>query len=100
NVGYWVAGYVFDFVRSLDLHVNVAGFQPTVHEQLFAVSLGLEILLFPTIYFLRRREERDRQAHQTIWATVRASADEIATLFRRLIGQSGFYRLLAFFVFV
>src|SRR5262249_26480469 len=54
NVGFLIAGYIFDFVRSLDLHLNIAGFQPTLHEQLFAVSLALEILLFPTIYFLRR----------------------------------------------
>src|SRR4029077_10635782 len=54
NVGYFVAGYVFDLIRSLDLHLSIAGFQPTPHEQLFGVSLALEILLFPTIYFLRR----------------------------------------------
>src|SRR5207302_2541082 len=54
NVGYFVAGYVFDFIRSLDLHLSIAGFQPTPHEQLFGVSFALEILLFPTIYFLRR----------------------------------------------
>src|SRR4029079_2359706 len=57
NIGYLAAGYIFDFVRSLDWHVNVAGFQPTPHEQLFAVSLALEILLFPAIYFLRRSAE-------------------------------------------
>src|SRR4029077_16885197 len=62
NVGYFVAGYVFDFIRSLDLHVSIAGFQPTPHEQLFGVSLALEILLFPAIYFLRRDAERDRCA--------------------------------------
>src|SRR4051812_42347224 len=56
NVGYLAAGYIFDFIRLLDLHVNIAGFQPTPHQQLFAVSLAFEILLFPTIYFLRRSE--------------------------------------------
>ena len=29
NVGYFVAGYVFDFIRSVDLHVSIARFQPT-----------------------------------------------------------------------
>src|SRR5881398_408427 len=58
NVGYFVAGYVFDFIRALDLHISISGFQPTPHEQLFGVSLALEILLFPTIYFLRRSEVR------------------------------------------
>src|SRR6201982_3229665 len=45
NVGYFVAGYIFDFIRSLDLHLNIAGFQPTPDEHLFACSLALEILL-------------------------------------------------------
>src|SRR5438067_9503420 len=58
NVGYLAAGYIFDFIRSLDFHLNIAGFQPTPHQQLFGVSLALEILLFPTIYFLRRSEAR------------------------------------------
>src|ERR1700682_969822 len=32
NVGYFVAGYVFDFIRSLDHHISISGFQPTPHE--------------------------------------------------------------------
>src|ERR1700746_2878809 len=43
NVGYLAAGYVFDFIRSIDLHLSIAGFQPTPLEQLFAVSLPLRI---------------------------------------------------------
>src|SRR5438067_8408557 len=110
NVGYFVAGYVFDLIRSLDLHLSVAGFQPTPHEQLFAVSLALEILLFPAIYFLRKGAERDRSVTKMdatrsgywtgIAETVRRSANETAALFRRLIGQSGFYRLLVFLLFI
>jgi MFS family permease len=114
NVGYWVAGYVFDLVRSLDLHVDIAGFQPTPHAQLFAVSLALEILLFPTIYFLRRSAEgrsapaeivSDRQLGSAgLWSglaqSAQKSANDTISLFRRLIGQSGFYRLIVFFVFV
>src|SRR5258708_7802514 len=110
NVGYLAAGYIFDFIRSLDLHMNIAGFQPTPHQQLFAVSLALEILLFPAIYFLRRGAERDRSvtkmdaARSGFWTgiarTVRKSSNDTIALFRRLIGQSGFYRLLVFFLFV
>src|SRR5438132_10520467 len=121
NVGYFVAGYVFDFIRSLDLHVSIAGFQPTPHEQLFAVSLALEILLFPTIYFLRRDVRpasgislsssappspsfggpRDRSGFLTgVVSSARQSAAATAELFRKLIGQSGFYRLLVFFLFI
>ncbi|MFN2622409.1 MAG: MFS transporter [Chthoniobacterales bacterium] len=112
NVGYFVAGYVFDFIRSLDLHPSIGGFHPTPHEQLFGVSLALEILLFPTIYFLRRRAERsdaekraqDRRSNSGFWngiaETVQKSANDTIRLFQRLIGQSGFYRLLMFFLFI
>src|SRR5437879_9615533 len=114
NVGYFVAGYVFDFIRSLDLHVSISGFQPTPHEQLFGVSLALEILLFPTIYFLRRgvpdgqltnsQASDGRSARSGFWTeiarTVRKGSNDTAALFRRLIGQSGFYRLPVFFLFI
>lgn len=115
NVGYFVAGYVFDFIRNIDLHLSIAGFQPTPHEQLFAISLALEILLFPTIYFLRRSEP-DRRLTNTetilsgksnrsgfwigIARTVQQGASDTANLFRKLISQSGFYRLLVFFLFI
>jgi MFS family permease len=100
NVGYWVAGWVFDLVRRHDFHPSFFGFAPTTYQQLFVVSLAFEIVLFPTIYFLRRREERERRTYPTILTTVRASAAETIDLFRRLIGQSGFYRLLTFFLFI
>jgi MFS family permease len=115
NVGYFVAGYVFDLIRSLDLHLNIAGFQPTPHEQLFGMSLALEILLFPAIYFLRRSEVRaapaldgqreDRQPNSPhFWAgifrTFQKGSNDTLALFRRLISQSGFYRLLLFFLFI
>jgi MFS family permease len=113
NVGYLAAGYVFDFVRSLDLHLNIGGFRPTPHEQLFGMSLALEILLFPTIYFLRRNAERsdadrqlqDRQSNTShLWTgiarSVQKGANDTVTLFQRLISQSGFYRLLMFFLFI
>src|SRR5436309_3646266 len=54
NIGYVAAGWIFDYVRQLNLRVNFFGFEPTTHQQLFLVSLAFEILLFPAIYFLRR----------------------------------------------
>lgn len=115
NVGYLVAGYVFDFVRGLDLHVNIGGFQPSPHEQLFGVSLAFEFLLFPTIYFLRRSAGARAGVSAPGYSgaapdspgllvaaarTVKYSALEIIQLFGRLMQQSGFYRLLAFFLFI
>lgn len=110
NVGYFAAGYIFDFIRSLDLQVSIGSFQPTPHEQLFGISLALEILLFPTIYFLRRDAERGRTGPEAVSArsgfwteiasTVRKGAADTVALFHRLVGQSAFYRLLGFFLFI
>src|SRR5207253_728760 len=54
---------------------------------------------------LTNRQASDRRsARSSFWAeiaaTVRRSANDTAALFRRLIGQSGFYRLLVFFLFI
>ena len=115
NVGYIAAGWIFDYVRQFNFHVSLFGFQPSSYQQLFMISLVFEIVLFPVIYFLRRGAEanstrvidqvcRSRDAAVSffggIWETVRQSAIAAAQLFRRLIGQSGFYRLLLFFVFI
>ncbi len=107
NVGYLAAGYIFDFVRTKDFHLQFGSFQATTHQQLFLVSLSFELLLFPTIYFLRRNEEGRREPTTTksgFWVstgeTVRKSAAATIALFRRLIQQSAFYRLLVFFVFI
>ncbi|HEY5766214.1 MAG TPA: MFS transporter [Candidatus Udaeobacter sp.] len=112
NVGYVAAGWIFDYVRQFNFHVSLFGFQPSSYQQLFMVSLVFEIVLFPVIYFLRRGADgpvinqvsRSRDAAGSflsgIWQTVRQSAVAAAQLFQRLIGQSGFYRLLLFFVFI
>src|SRR5256886_558720 len=109
NVGYFAAGWIFDYVRQLNLHVSIFGFETTSYQQLFIVSLIFEIVLFPVIYFLRRdtdsatATERYRETH-TFWSrigeTVRQSAIDTAHLFRRLVSLSGFYRLLLFFLFI
>jgi MFS family permease len=116
NVGYFAAGWIFDYVRQLNLHVSLFGFQPTSYQQLFMVSLVFEIVLFPVIYFIRRGAEatnggpvidesfRDRGRTPAFWTglgeTVRKSATDTAHLFQRLISQSAFYRLLLFFLFI
>jgi MFS family permease len=116
NVGYVAAGFLFDYVRQLNLHVTLFGFEPSSYQQLFIVSLIFEIVLFPVIYFIRRGAEatnggpvidessRSRGAGVSFWsgiaATIRKSAMDTAHLFRRLISQSAFYRLLVFFLFI
>src|SRR5881396_1364824 len=135
NIGYFAAGWIFDYVRQLHLHVSLFGFEPSSYQQLFMVSLAFEIVLFPVIYFIRRgaeatnagvagptvsspqsspwQGEADAQRQVRVepgrseppfWSrigqTVRQSAIDTGNLFRRLIGQSGFYRLLVFFLFI
>ncbi|HEY0369278.1 MAG TPA: MFS transporter, partial [Chthoniobacterales bacterium] len=105
NVGYVAAGWIFDYVRQLHLQLNLFGFQPTTHQQLFLVSLAFELLLFPTIWFLRRDTNERLTSHHShfinrIGATVRDSAIETGRLFRRLLSQSAFFRLLAFFLLI
>jgi MFS family permease len=116
NIGYVAAGFIFDYVRQLNLHVSLFGFEPTAYQQLFVVSLMFEIVLFPVIYFIRRGAEaasggpevdespRDPGTTLSFWsgirATVRKSAMDTGHLFRRLVSQSAFYRLLVFFLFI
>ena len=114
NIGYVAAGWIFDYIRRLDFHVNILGFEPTAHQQLFATSLALEIVLFPVIYFLRRGAEStdsgvvtaaaESRSQNTFWIriaeTVQHSASETGRLFRRLINQPDFYRLLVFFLLI
>src|SRR5437879_7578784 len=57
NIGYFAAGWIFDYVRQLHLHVSLFGFEPSSYQQLFMVSLAFEIVLFPVIYFIRRGAE-------------------------------------------
>ena len=118
NVGYLIAGSVFDYVRhSLGEYgyLNLFGLHITTYRTLFLMSLGFEVLLFPTIYFLRRGAEATDEGvrfnaepvrytsgpfWERTWLTVRGSATDTVALFKRLLGQSGFYRLLAFLLLI
>ena len=118
NVGYLIAARIFDYVRqSLGEygHLSLFGLQITTYRTLFLVSLGFEVLLLPTIYFLRRGAEATDEGVQftaepvryatgalweRTWLTVRDSAHDTVRLFQRLLSQSGFYRLLAFLLLI
>src|SRR6266699_1817931 len=118
NVGYLIAGSIFDYVRhSLGEYgyLNLLGLHITTYRTLFLVSLGFEVLLLPAIYFLRRGAEATDEGvrfnaepvrytsgpfWERIWLTVRGSATDTVALFKRLLGQSGFYRLLAFLLLI
>ena len=62
NVGFFIAAFLFDGVRQgLGEHGHWAlpllGMKLTTYRALFLVSLGLELALFPVIYFLREGAE-------------------------------------------
>ena len=118
NVGYWIAARIFDYIRqSLGEHGHFIffGVEISAYRTLFLVSLGFEFLLLPTIYFLRRGAEATDEGVRfdaepvrhaaaafwnRAWLTIRDSARDTVRLFRRLLGQSGFYRLLAFLMLI
>jgi MFS family permease len=118
NVGFLIAARIYDYVRqSLGEHghLSLFGLQITTYRTLFLVSLGFELLLFPAIYFLRRGAEATddgvtftaepvRYATAAFWEriflTIRDSALDTVRLFRKLLSQSGFYRLLAFLLLI
>jgi MFS family permease len=110
NIGYVAAGWIFDYIRQLDLRLSFFGFQPTPHQQLFLVSLTIEFLIFPAIYFLRRGPEEKAREGRVVTATtsfgrriaetVRQSAAGTIKLFRQLVGQSAFARILVFFLLI
>src|SRR5438046_10083783 len=118
NVGYLIAARIFDYVRQTlgeHGHLSVFGSDVSTYRTLFLVSFGFELLLFPTIYFLRRGAEATDEGvkfdaepvkygtgslSDRIWLTVRDAAGDTVRLFRRLLGQSDFYRLLAFLPFI
>jgi MFS family permease len=117
NVGYLIAGFTFDFVRQTlgeHGHFDFLGFHLTTYRTIFLVALGFEFLLLPTIYFLRRGAEATDEGvkftaepvkytgtlWERSWLTIRDSAADTVQLFRRLLGQSGFYRLLVFLLLI
>lgn len=117
NVGYLIAGFTYDWVRqTLGEHgqFDFLGFHLTTYRTLFLVAFGFELLLLPTIYFLRRGAEATEEGPrfdtepakytgtfwERSWLTIQHSASDTSQLFRRLLGQSGFYRLLVFLLLI
>ena len=120
NLGFLVAGYIFDFVRkgmgeygALDL--PLIGTSVTTYRALFLVSLAIEISMLPVVYFIRKGAEvtdeglrivpeQKKYPAANLWTsfclTVRDSVRDTIKLFAGLLQQSGFYRLLAFLMLI
>lgn len=118
NLGFVISGYIFDYLRQhLGEHgeLMLLGVRLTTYQTLFLVSLGIEILLLPLLWFLREgaeatdeglklvpREARHQQENiwNSLYLTVCDSLRETVRLFTMLVRQAGFYRLLVFLVLI
>jgi MFS family permease len=120
NVGFFIAGSFFDYVRQgLGEHGHLVlpllGAKLTTYRTLFLVSLGLELVLFPVLYFLREGAEATdeglrlnplppRRPEESLWNSacrvVRDGVVETGRLFGKLFQQTGVYRLLAFLLLI
>ena len=116
NLGFLVAAFPFDLIRKyLGEHGHFTfplfGARLTTYRTLFLVSLGIEFLLLPLLYFLREGAEATEQGVRippgrvrgkpsgllrAVYSTVREGLTGTARLFAGLLRQDGFYRLLAF----
>jgi MFS family permease len=118
NVGFLVSSLLFDFLRT-NLHehgrFNLLGLSISTYRTLFLVSFVFEVALLPLLYFLRPGAEatdegvlivpaRTRAPGSSVWnaflLTLRNSVTDTIRLFRNLIGQDGFYRLLGFLILI
>ncbi len=120
NIGTFAALSVFDWVRrGLGEHgqltLPLAGVTLTTYRTLFLVSFGIELLLLPLLWFIRRgaeatddgvifTPEKVRSIGTNVWNsffnTIRESARDTVRLFAGLLKQEGFYRLLVFLMLI
>jgi MFS family permease len=118
NGGFFIAARIFDHLRQglgEHGHWTLFGAQISTYRTLFFGSLILELLLLPLVYFIRKGAEatdegvvftkevekyKGRNSWDSFWLTVRDGARDTIRLFKGLLGQSGFYRLMAFLVLI
>ena len=120
NVGFLLANYIFDFFRGPrgmgeHGHIEVFGIHFSTYQTLFLVSLGLEIAVLPLLYFLRKGAEATDEGvrinsqapkypglnlWKSFWLSARDSLKTTVRVFANVVQHSGFYRLLAFLIFI
>jgi MFS family permease len=118
NLAFWASSRTFDYLRQhFGEHgqVNLFGLHFSTYRALLCVSLIIEFALIPAIFFIRRGAEATDEGVKitlepakypgvgvwsSFWLTVRDSGRDTIRLFAGLLRQQGFYRLLAFLVFI
>lgn len=121
NLGFFIGGFIFDYVRQTlgephgRLELPILGVELTTYRTLFLVSLGIEMLLLPLLYFglrdgveatdegVRITPEKPKYPHERLWRslelTVRDALRDTVSIFAGLWRQPGFYKFLAFLAF-
>ncbi|MBI5426218.1 MAG: MFS transporter [Opitutae bacterium] len=120
NAGSFIASILFDEVRqglgeNGHLTLPVLGTTLTTYRTLFLVSFGLEVLMLPLVWLMRRGVEVTDDGVKIVppppkvasgnmleefSESVAGSLRETVRIFRDLFRQSGFYRLIAFLVLI
>jgi MFS family permease len=118
NAGFLVGNLLFDGVRkSLGEHGHFGfpGVQLTTYQVLLLVSLVIDCVVLPLIFFLREGAEATddgvrinpkKSAHPqanllpSAALAIRDTAKNTARIFGQLVKEPGFYRLLAFLLFI
>jgi len=118
NVGFFIAGYVFDYVRQTvgephgSFVMPVLGIRLSTYQTLFLVSLIVEACIIPLLYFglrggveatdegVKITPELPKYSQETllrslVWTCRDALADSVR-IFTGLWRQPGFYKFLAF----
>ena len=120
NVGFLAAAYLFDWFREGmgergQLTLPIIDTNVSTYRTLFLVSCGIEVLLLPMLYFIRRGAEMTDEGLKitpehvrypganllrSFGLTIRDGVRDTVKLFAGLLQQSGFYRLLAFLMLI
>lgn len=122
NLGFLVNGYIFDGVRQTlgeygHFTLPILGYALSTYQTLFFISLLLELVLVPILYFgiragaeatdegvriipaPRRSDSTDGIGHALV-ATVRNTLRDTGRNMAALSRQPGFYRLLTFLMLI
>ena len=118
NAGFLIGNWLFDDVRHAlgeHGHFAIGGIELSTYRTLILVSMVIELLVFPFIFLIRegaqatdegvrlaprKAPEPAGKTASSAFTMIGRTARETVRNFAQLIGQSGFYRLLAFLLFI
>ncbi len=120
NLGFLCAAFLFDYLRqgfgeTGRVTLPIIATSLSTYRMLFFAAFIIEVAILPVLYFIRKGAEVTDEGlkilpdapkypqaglAQSVMLTVRDSVRETVKLFAGLLQQAGFYRLLAFLMFI